>query len=92
MNDEVRGKIMHEFVGLKSTMYSLVTIDGGEIKKAKGVNKNIVDSIRHKEYGDILFDKRLIRHNIKNTQSKLHIIGTYDIFKNSASVKFLMMM
>ena len=38
-------------------MYSLVTIDGGESKKAKGVNKNIVDSIRHKEYGGILFDK-----------------------------------
>ena len=72
-------------------MYSLVTIDGGESKKAKGVNKNIVDSIRHKEYGGILFNERLIRHNMENVQSKLHIIGTYDIFKNFASVIFLMM-
>ena len=91
MYDEVRGKIINEVVGLKWKMYSLVTIDGGESKKAKGVNKNIVDSIRHKEYGGILFDKRLIRHNMENVQSKLHLIGSYDIFKNFASVIFLMM-
>ena len=39
------------FVGLKSKMYSLVTIDSREIKKAKGLNKNVVDNIiRHEEY------------------------------------------
>ena len=43
MKDEVRETIIHEFVGLKSKMYSLVTIDGGEIKEAKGVNiKNML--------------------------------------------------
>ena len=43
MKDEVRRKIIHEFVGLKSKMYSLVTVDDSEIKKAKGVNKNFVN-------------------------------------------------
>ena len=48
MKDEVRGTIINEFVGLKSKMYSLVTVDGGWIKKTKDVNENVVDSIRYK--------------------------------------------
>ena len=30
-----------EFVGLKSQMYSLITLDNKEVTKAKGVNKKI---------------------------------------------------
>ena len=30
-------------------MYSLVMIDNKDVKKVNGVNKNFVDSIRHKE-------------------------------------------
>ena len=45
MKDKVKGIIMDEFDGLK---YSLVAVDNEEIKKAKGVSKIIVDSIRHK--------------------------------------------
>ena len=39
-------------------MYSLVTLDNEEIKKAKGVNKNVVKNIRHREYVDVLFNKK----------------------------------
>ena len=45
IKDEFRGKIIGEFIGLKSKMYSLVDVDGEENKKAKGVNKSIVRSI-----------------------------------------------
>ena len=48
MKDEVKGKVIGEFVGLKSKMYSLVVVDGEKVKKAKGVNKNVVTNIRHK--------------------------------------------
>ena len=41
--------------GLKSKMYYLVTANNEEIKKAKGVNKNVVKSMRHKEYVDAFF-------------------------------------
>ena len=38
--------------------YSLVNVDGEKIKKAKGANKNVVKKIRHKEYVDVLFNKK----------------------------------
>ena len=66
-------------------MYSLVTIDNKENKKAKGVNKNVVKNIRHREYIDVLFNKKMIKHKIKRIQSKLHKIGTYDVCKISLS-------
>ena len=56
-------------------------VNSGEIKKAKGGNKNFVESIRHKEYVDVLFNRGLIRHKTKIIQSKLHRIWNYDVFK-----------
>ena len=41
MKDEFKGKIITEFIGLNSKMYSLTGIDNKEICKAKGVNKNM---------------------------------------------------
>ena len=41
MKDEFKGKIISEFVALNSKMYSLIPVDGREIKKAKGVNINV---------------------------------------------------
>ena len=83
LKDEVRGSIINEFLGLKSMMYSVVMVDDWGIKKAKGVNKNVVNSIRHKIYVDMLFGRGLIRHSVKRIQSKLHRNETYDVCKIS---------
>ena len=82
MNSE---KIIYEFVGLKSKMYFLVDVDGEENKKATGVNKNVVKNIRHKEYVEVLFNKKIIRDKMKRIQSKFHRIGTYNVYKISLS-------
>ena len=58
MKDGFKGKIISEFVGLKSKMYSLIAVDSAELKKAKGVNKNVVEKIRHEKFVDILFNKK----------------------------------
>ena len=34
--------MISKFVRLKSKIYSLIAVDGEEVKKAKGVNKNVV--------------------------------------------------
>ena len=81
MKDEFKGKIISEFVGLKSKMYSLTSVNDEEVAKAKGVNKKI----RQKEFADVLFSKKVIRRNMKRIQSKLHKIGTYDVYKKSLS-------
>ena len=39
MEDEFKGKIINGFVGLKSKMYLLISIDNKEVIKAKEVNK-----------------------------------------------------
>ena len=77
MKDEFKGKMISEFTGLKSEMYSLISVDNKEVTKAKGVNKKL----RHKEFVIVLFNKKVIRHNMKRIQSKLHKIGTYDVCK-----------
>ena len=41
MKDEFKGRIISEFVGLKSKMYSLIGADDEEVAKAKGKNKQI---------------------------------------------------
>ena len=48
MNDEIKEKINGEFVQLKLKI-SLLIINNEDIKKAKGVNKNVVKNIRHEE-------------------------------------------
>ena len=65
MKDEFKGKIISEFIGLKSEMYSLTDVDGEEVKKAWRVNKNTIKNIRHKEFVDALLNKKIMRHNIK---------------------------
>ena len=81
MKDEFNGTKISEFIGLKKKMYSLINVDNKEVNKAKGVNKKL----RHKEYLDVLFNKKVVRHGMKRIQSKLHKIGTYGISKISLS-------
>ena len=52
-----------------------------EVNKAKGVNLKL----RHKEFVDVLFNKRVVRHKMKTIQSNSNEIGSYDINKISLS-------
>ena len=66
-------------------MYSYLLNDNSEHKRGKGVNRNVVATISHNEYKDILFNKNCLRHSMNRIQSKDHRIGTYEINKISLS-------
>ena len=61
MKGELKGKIINGFIEFKSKMYSLISVDDVEVTKANGAN----EKIRHKKFIDVLFNRRVIRHNMK---------------------------
>ena len=81
MKDEMCGKVVSEFVGLKSKMYSLITIDNVEKIRATGINTKL----KHGEFADVLDNKKIVRHNMKRIQSKRHRLGNYNVSKISLS-------
>ena len=65
--DEVAGKNIKEFVGLRAKLYSFKTEEGEENKKCKGIKKAVVaKSIRHENYKTCLQTgkEQLRRQNI----------------------------
>ena len=81
MKDEMGGKIIAEFVGVRSKMYLIVTADDEKLVRAKGVNRELM----HGEFVDVLFGKKVVRHCMKRILAKGNTIGTYDICKISLS-------
>ena len=79
MKDQSEGKIIDEFVVLKSKMYSMKNIDGKKSNTTKGVNI----ATEFNEFKDILFDKKVIRNKMRRIQGKKHKTGTYEIDKIS---------
>ena len=86
MKDESGGKINIEFVGLNSTIYYLIDVDGKKNKKGKGINSAVAKNIKHKEYLNVLINKKVTRHKRKRIQSKQHKIGTCDVCNISLSL------
>ena len=61
MKDEPKGKIIDEFLWLKSKMYSIKNIDAKETNTAKGVNI----ATEFNEFKDTLFNKKILRHKMR---------------------------
>ena len=65
-------------------MYSFL-IDISEHNKAKGVNKNVVETINHNEYKDLLLNNKCIKHSMNRIQNKGHRLEAYETNKISLS-------
>ena len=85
MKDKTDSDAIEGFVGLKPNMYSFLVDDSSEHKKANGMNKNVVATITHNEYKDILLNQKCLRHSMNRILSKNHKIGTYEVYKISLS-------
>ena len=83
MKDECNGKIMKEFIGLRSKMYSYKIDDqNDDIKKAKGVKYAALKMLSINDYRDcLLTNKKEILLNMYCFRSKLHVIYTQHIRK-----------
>ena len=73
MKDETSGVSTEDFVGLRSEMYSFLADDRSAHKEASGVNKNVVARISHREYKDVMFNSKCLRHLRDKTQVKFFL-------------------
>ena len=70
--DELGGKIMNEFIALRSKVYSF-TIDGEETKKVKGITKTVIDKkLTFEDYKRSLFQDTVVSRTIHTLTSKNH--------------------
>ena len=86
MKDEAAGKIIKEFVGLRAKLYSFIMDDGGEIKKCKGIKKQVVESsMSHEDYKTCLLTgkEQLRKQNI--VRSYNHEVYTEEVNKVALS-------
>ena len=57
--DEVEGKVIDEFVGLRAKLYSYKMFVGEESEKCKGIKKAVVKkSITHEDYKVFAYGRR----------------------------------
>ena len=80
--DELRGKIMIEFVRLRGKTWSYLRDDGSEHKKAKGTKKCVINrGIMFKNYKDCLFNNKVISKQHQRLKRNYHSVYTEQISK-----------
>ena len=86
--DEAAGKIIKEFVGLRSKLYSFIMEEGKENKRCKGVKRQVVKNyITHEDYKTCLTTgkEKLVRQNI--LRSYEHEVYTEEVNKVALSAE-----
>jgi hypothetical protein len=84
--DELSGKQILSFVGLRAKMYSLLIEGGSEKHKAKGISKPVTKKlISHQDYLDALYQRSCMFHSMHRFQSFGHEINTVYQTKRSLS-------
>ena len=78
--DEVGGKIIDEFVGLRAKLYSYKMFEGEESKNCKGVKKSVVKkSIAHEDYKNFLFTGKEQLRKMNVIRSHMHEVYTEEV-------------
>ena len=84
--DECCSRPITEFVGLRPRMYSILEVNGDNIKKAKGVLKTVVKKdLRHELYKQCLDEHKEMKHKQIVIRSHGHQMGVYEQNKTSLS-------
>ena len=84
--DEMSGKIIEEYVGLRSKMYSIKWPEGNA-RTCKGISKSVNKvALRHEMYKECLMNVELRTDKEPRIGSELHQIYTYSFSKISLSL------
>ena len=77
--DELQGRIMKEYVGLRPKLYSFRTEDEQETKKSRGIKMNVVNTkITFHDYLMSLVQQKIFKYTQCTIQSKLHNVFTIE--------------
>ena len=86
MKDECAGTPIAECVCLRPKMYSIIRADEKNMKRAKGVKKNVVrKEILHEKYKETLFGKKQLTYGMNILRSEGHNIFGMSVNKTSLS-------
>ena len=86
MKDELDGKIITEFITLRSKTYSYLTDDGKEGKKAKGTKNCVIKKmIKFNDYKKCLLNDEVILKSQQRFASEKHDVYTENINKIALS-------
>ena len=78
--DELGGRLMTEFIGLRPKMYSYDGEDSG--KRAKGVKKSVLKkTLTHEDYKKCLLDKKVFSRDMPGLRSYKHNIHGETVHK-----------
>ena len=84
--DEVAGKQITHFIGLRPKLYSFKIEEGKNVKKCKGIKKSVVSKgITFEHYFDCLFTGEKQMRSMKVIQSKNHNIYSKEVNKIALS-------
>ena len=84
--DEVGGKQITHFVGLRPKLYTFKVEDKGETRKAKGVKKNVIKkSLSFEDYKKCLFSEEKIMKETNIIRSQNHDIYSMTVNKVALS-------
>ena len=86
MKDELRGKIMTEFVALRPKTYSYLTVDREEDKKAKGTKKSVIKRrLKLNDYKDCHLNNQIVLKSQQRFKNERHGVYTEEINKIALS-------
>jgi len=75
MKDECAGRVIDKAVAIRPKVYSIMEEKPKNVKKAKGVKKNVVEKeIQHEQYKEALFERKQFWHRLNIRRSEGHDI------------------
>ena len=84
--DEAWREIIEEFVGLRAKLYAIKKLDGEEVKKCKGVKRNVIrNKIFFNDYKDVLFSGKEVLRTMNVIRSHQHNLSTEEVNKIALS-------